>query len=520
MEKKKVVALLKPNKDPTNPKSYRPISLLCTLYKLYERLILNRISNTVDNLLTPDQAGFRPGRSCCGQVLNLTQYIEDGFEQRQITGAVFVDLTAAYDTVNHRGLLLKLSKTLKNKTIVDIIRSLIENRKFFVEMDGTKSRWRSQKNGLPQGSVLAPLLFNIYTNDQPSPPNVRRFIYADDLCLATRATTFQEVETRLSSALEQMGQYYDKWSLNPNPLKTQVCAFHLRNRESNRKLKILWRGEELEHHQFPVYLGVTLDRTLSFATHLQKLRGKVGSRNSLLKKLAGSKWGANAQTLRTTALALCYAPAEYCAPVWSRTSHAKKIDPMLNEACRVITGTLRPTPTNTLYKLAGIAPPEIRRYTTSKIEKSKQILDSRHPLHPHVPVPSRLKSRKSFATVEELPAHVSAQNDRIDQWRVFDDRLPPNSAVQDPIEEIADGALLPRHDWCALNRARAGVARTGDNMAKWGLKTDQSCECGENVQTINHILRSCPLSHNLDNSDLAAVNDRTLQWLAVWRDKL
>ena len=202
-----------------------------------------------------------------------------------------MDLTAAYDTVNHRGLLLKLSKTLKNKTIVDIIRSLIENRKFFVEMDGTKSRWRSQKNGLPQGSVLAPLLFNIYTNDQPSPPNVRRFIYADDLCLATRATTFQEVETRLSSALEQMGQYYDKWSLNPNPLKTQVCAFHLRNKEANRKLKILWRGEELEHHQFPVYLGVTLDRTLSFATHLQKLRGKVGSRNSLLKKTSRKQMG-------------------------------------------------------------------------------------------------------------------------------------------------------------------------------------------------------------------------------------
>ena len=186
----------------------------------------------------------------------------------------------------------------------------------------------------------------------------------------------------------------------------------------------------------------------------------------------------------------------------------------------VITGALRPTPTNTLYKLAGIAPPEIRRHTITKTEKSKQILDPRHPLHPHVPVPSRLKSRKSFATVEGLPAEIPAQNDRIDQWRDFNGRRPPNNAVQDPTEEIADGALLPRRDWCALNRARAGVARTGDNLVKWGLKTDQSCECGENTQTINHILRSCPLSHNLNNSDLVSVNERTLQWLAVWRDKL
>ena len=126
-----------------------------------------RYAPTVEEQLNPDQAGFRPGRSTCGQLLNLTQYIEDGFEEKQITGTVFVDLTAAYDTVNHKTLLLKVAKMIKNKKIVSIIQSLLENRRFFVELDGRKSRWRNQKNGLPQGSVLAPTLFNIYTNDQP-----------------------------------------------------------------------------------------------------------------------------------------------------------------------------------------------------------------------------------------------------------------------------------------------------------------------------------------------------------------
>ena len=151
--------------------------------------------------------------------------------------------------------------------------------------------------------------------------------------------------------------------------------------------------------------------------------------------------GANAHTLRTSALPLCYAPAEHCAPMCNRSSHAKKIDPLLNKACRVITETLRPTPTNTLYKLAGIASPNIR-WQTTKIEKRKQTSDSRHPLHPHVPVPSRLKSRKSFATVEELLLHIPAQRYRVNQWKDSDIRNPPNNAVQDPIEEIADGALL------------------------------------------------------------------------------
>ena len=129
--KSRVVALLKPGKDPTNQKSYRPISLLCILYKLYERMIMARISTKVEEKLSKDQAGFRPGRSTCGQLLNLTQFIEDGYETKDITGTVFVDLTAAYDTVNHRILLLKVAKMMGNKTIVNIIKSLLSNRRFF-----------------------------------------------------------------------------------------------------------------------------------------------------------------------------------------------------------------------------------------------------------------------------------------------------------------------------------------------------------------------------------------------------
>ena len=129
--KARVVALLKPGKDPNHKKSYRPISLLSIPYKLYERMIMSRMSPTVEQQLSPDQAGFRPGRSCCDQLLNLTQYIEDGFETKQITGAVFVDLTAAYDTVNHRILLLKIAKVIKNKRIVRIIESLLKKQTVF-----------------------------------------------------------------------------------------------------------------------------------------------------------------------------------------------------------------------------------------------------------------------------------------------------------------------------------------------------------------------------------------------------
>ena len=97
----KIIAILKPGKDSWIPNNYRPISLLCHTYKLYERMILNRITPTFEQHLIKEHAGFRSWKSCTGQLLNLTQHIEDGYEEGMITGTAFVDLSAAYDTVNH-----------------------------------------------------------------------------------------------------------------------------------------------------------------------------------------------------------------------------------------------------------------------------------------------------------------------------------------------------------------------------------------------------------------------------------
>ena len=165
VRKSKVIAILKRGKDSSLPKSYIPISLLCHTYKLLERMILNRLNLITEHTIIKEQTGFRAGKSGTSQLLNLTQYIEDVYEKSLTTGIVFVDQSAAYDTVNHRVLLLKLYGMTEDTEFTKLIGSMMRNRWFYVELNGKKIRWRNQKNGLPQGSVLSAVLFNVYTND-------------------------------------------------------------------------------------------------------------------------------------------------------------------------------------------------------------------------------------------------------------------------------------------------------------------------------------------------------------------
>ena len=173
-----------------------------------------RLWNNLDIKLrprvSPEQAGFRPGKSCTSQLLNLTQHIEDGYQRGMITGAAFVDLSAAYDTVNHRILIQKLYNTTQDSQLCRVFQNMLSNRRFYVELNNERSRWRKQKNGLPQGSVLSPILFNIYTNDQPIHDGTRNFIYADDLCVTAQYSSFTEVETtmhRTHTLLQSRIQY-------------------------------------------------------------------------------------------------------------------------------------------------------------------------------------------------------------------------------------------------------------------------------------------------------------------------
>ncbi|KAG5894920.1 hypothetical protein JTB14_008879 [Gonioctena quinquepunctata] len=235
-----------------------------------------------------------------------------------------------------------------------------------------------------------------------------------------------------------------------------------------------------------------LDRSLTYKQHLTETAPKIKSRNNIICKLAGTTWGADASTLRSTALAMTYSVAEYCAPVWYRSSHTHKIDVQLNESMRIITGTVKPTPTVWLPILANI--PQLRRTAAAdkewkKLSNPLNNLPIQRGLNP-LP-PDHLKYRRPIWMDEEIEGMYNIHSKR-------NEAIAANQEVRN-LESITDptckpeGMNLPPRIWCRLNRFRVGHGRCRDEIFKWGIMDSAGCDCSVPRQTMDHILNGCPI---------------------------
>ena len=175
----------------------------------------------------------------------LTQYIENSFEVKKKADAVFVNLTAAYDTVWHRGLTWQLPELQTDKHMVRMIMELIRNRSFTLTIGDSKpSRLRRVKNGVLQESVLAPFLFNIYIYDLPSITS-KKYAYADDLAILYSSGDWKVFERTLSEGMTTLSAYLQTWWLKLSRAKTVTAAYYLHNREAKRELKVKNNGKIL-----------------------------------------------------------------------------------------------------------------------------------------------------------------------------------------------------------------------------------------------------------------------------------
>ena len=261
----RVVPLYK-KKGKTNVENYRPISVLSIISKVFEKVVFNQLNNflTEHKLLYTFQSGFRSSYSTDTCLIHLTDYIKQECENGNYTGMVLLDLQKAFDTVDHVILLKKLSSVGVDELSICWFRSYLTGRVQVTDVDGTMSVAKGITCGVPQGSILGPLLFLLYINDMSAAVKCKLLLYVDDSVLLASGKDLVEIEATLSCELESVNNWLIDNKLSLHLGKTQFIVFGTRKKLCKcNTLNIVCKGNVIESKSTVTYLGVTLDQSLS-----------------------------------------------------------------------------------------------------------------------------------------------------------------------------------------------------------------------------------------------------------------
>ena len=275
--------------DPTDVNNLRPVSLLPLPGKIAERLMHTHLSKYIEDngLLSNKQGGFRKGRSTISTVAELTDDISLGVNNREYTIASFIDLKKAFDTINHNILLQKLPSFGLNIVIINWIQNYLSNRKQKCSVNGMTSEERDIICGVPQGSILGPLLFLLYVNDlgiNLLHSNV--LLYADDTVLFANHKDERIAQIWVQTDLELLSKWCNRNQLTINLAKTKLMLFGTRNMLKHcTKIDIEIDNQNLQYVKQFNYLGIKLEDTLTFELHAAETMRMVSYKLYLLSRV-------------------------------------------------------------------------------------------------------------------------------------------------------------------------------------------------------------------------------------------
>lgn len=343
-KKSKIILFPKPGKDPIFPQNHRPISLLSSLSKVFEKILLSRVQDfmTSENIIINEQFGFRKDHSTNHQLLRLSEKIVDGFNSNSYTGVVFLDIATAFDKVWHNGLLHKLMALKFPTYIVKLIQSYLKDRFFEVHHANSTSSTRKIRAGVPQGSILGPTLFNIYINDIPRPEGVELALFADDTAVIAQSWHAEEASEALQSALDILEEWYTLWRIKINVTKSQATMFSRRRHKTlgipgNISLfdeTIVWKDKSK-------YLGVIMDQRLNWGSHIKETIVKTTSRLAMLRPLLNKKSKLSLYNKLTLYKTILLPMMTYGSNVWGNAAptNIKKLQVQQNKILREITAS-------------------------------------------------------------------------------------------------------------------------------------------------------------------------------------
>lgn len=281
-----VIVIQKPGKPPNEIASYRPISLLPVMSKVFEKIFVKRLQSIIEqrNLIPKHQFGFRERHSTVEQVHRIIDVAEKSLENKQVCSAVFLDVGQAFDRVWHQGLLYKLHKDLP-KEFYKILKSYLTDRHFRVKLENEYSNLKKIEAGVPQGSVLGPILYLLFTRDLPITPSVTIATFADDTAILATGKHEKESTNNVQNALSDIIVWIRKWRMKLNESKSIHVNF------TNKKIKYLplyINNMKIPHANTAKYLGMTLDTKIKWKEHIKKKTQEMKLKFRQLYWLLGS----------------------------------------------------------------------------------------------------------------------------------------------------------------------------------------------------------------------------------------
>lgn len=353
----KVIPLYK-GKNAEQCTNYRPISLLPSISKILEKIVHKRLYHFLTNqrAFYDSQYGFRPGYSTIAAITEFSSKLLESFDNKLNTIGVFLDLSKAFDTINHTTLLNKLRHYGIRGQALEWFRSYLSSREQFVMYKNTTSLLREVTCGVPQGSVLGPLLFIIYTNDLPNALRFTRCVlFADDTTVYYSSRNLEHVIQNISADLKNLTEWFKANKLSLNITKTNYMLFTKNDKDYKRNMNLRLSNEDITRVNSTKFLGMIIDDKLNWQSHIEHTKNKISSGLYALNK---SKHVLGTKHLKTLYYSLIHPYITYGLLLWGSASKSltKRIEIMQNKAIRSITNSKYNASALPLYKQLKILP--------------------------------------------------------------------------------------------------------------------------------------------------------------------
>ena len=336
--------------------NYRPISLLPYFSKILEKLIHKRMMSFIEkyDLLYKHQYGFRPNHNTCSALSQVVHHITEANERGEYTVGLFLDLSKAFDCLDYGILFQKLYAYGFRGRSLDILKSYLSDRHQFVEIERHMSSRRPSLCGVPQGSILGPLLFLLYMNDIHKSSDTLSFVlYADDTNILLSGSNPDNIISMMNSELPNVTDWLNANKLCLNVSKTHFVVFRP-GRSSLTTNQVLYLNQSPVNQEFRTkFLGVIMDSRLKWVDHISYIRKKLSKNVGILNKL---RKVLNTPSLLQLYYSFIHPYISYCLEIWGSAAmtHIDSICKIQKLCCRLITNSPRLTPSLPLFEELNI----------------------------------------------------------------------------------------------------------------------------------------------------------------------